>query len=187
MIWESWPWKRELSRLAHALQRRKSQRRWQQISSAKLEQEVFFAAYAVRKLIEAFKVSDEVEALSIECIEHPPMDRAPDFMNRDRIDELYDLSESESCRISLREFCNQVIHSFIFTPCFRENTANLAGLFVASDRQKERGLFYFDIDKIIEILEAVVQDHIVQMDMRRDGVGKPARVVQKSCKPVSRP
>jgi hypothetical protein len=181
MIWESGPWKRELERLAASLTRRKQQKRWYESSDAKLEREVFYAAYAVRKLLDACKISDEVEALRIEATAYMPTGRVIDIMNWDRIQKLYDLSKGTSRTISLRGFCDQIIHSFIFMPCFvDEYSANLAGVYIASDHQMEKSLLYFDIDEIIKTLQAVVVDGIAVAEWKRDGPNKPLRVVKKS-------
>jgi hypothetical protein len=182
VISKSWPWKRELFRLALALRGRKKQKRWDQASSAKLEMEVFYAAYAVRKLIEAFKISDELESISINAAEHPAIGRVADLMNRHEIDQLYDLSKSKSLKLTLEDFCNQIIHSFVFVPCFAERRSNLAGLFVASDRRKSKGLLYFDINDVIELLEAVGHDDIVSMSWKRDSIGGPLKVTRRSSK-----
>ncbi len=144
--------------------------------------EVFYAAYAVRKLIEAFKVSDDVASMRINAAKHPAIGRVADLMNWHQIDQLYDLSESEPWQLSLKEFCNQIIHSFVFVPCLGEGRSNLVGLFVSSDHQRARGLFYFDIDLVIQLLEAVAHDDIVCMSLKRDGIDQPLKVTRKSCK-----
>lgn len=180
MIWESGPWKLEIFRLAMALRRRKGQKQWRQESHARLEQEVFFAAYAVRKLIDAYKISDEVESLSLDAKAFPRRERAPDLMNWHRVDELFDSSVSTKCRISLKDFCNQVIHSFVFISCVDEESQGLCGLLLASDRQKDESILYFDIDQVIDRLLAVAHDDIVRAEYVRSGVGEPVRVVMKS-------
>ena len=114
MIAESWPWKRELAKHVHAIRRRITQLRWPPSTLAALERDLFVAAYAVRKLVEAVKVSDEVEASSLLARAHPRRDRPVDVANRHRVDDLYDLTISSEQRVGLRQFCNQVIHSFVF-------------------------------------------------------------------------
>ncbi len=147
---------------------------------AKLEREVFYAAYAVRKLLDAFKISDEIEGLSLTGLEYERQNRMIDLGNRDRIDELFDLSCSTECKVALREFCNQVIHSFTFVPARQDETNGLAGFFLASDRQKDKSLLYVDIDEVIAALLKVANDDIVRMQWIRDGVGLPMRIIKKS-------
>jgi hypothetical protein len=182
LIWESRPWKYEVARLAKALEKRKMQRRWTQHSFSKLEREVFFAAYAVRKLIDSFKISDEVEAYSLSTKIYSRRDRVPDLSNRGRINELYDFSNPKSSSMGLRDFCDQVIHSFIFELCTKEDNGGLEGLFIAADRQKDKSLLYFDIDIIISALVSIASDDIVSIEWRRDCIGGPLRMIKKSSK-----
>src|SRR5262249_34944504 len=144
MIWESGPWKRDIARRVARLKRRQRQRRWLEASLASVEQDIFSLAYAVRKLIEAGKVSDEVEAEPLSALEYHPLGRTVDIMNWHKLDELYDLETHKDKRITLRDFCNQIIHSFIFLPSMGES-GGLDGFFVASDRTKDRRLPHFKV------------------------------------------
>jgi len=182
MIWESGPWKHEIERCVDRLQRRKSQKRWTETSMARLERDIFYVAYAVRKLIDSAKLSDEVESIEVEATAYPLLGEYVDVMNWHKLNELYDLSEGRPRAIPLREFCNQIIHSFVFLPLFAEQQSGLLGLFVASDYQKDQEVLCFGIDAIIEALSAVALDDIVEVEMKREGVGKPLKIVKKSCK-----
>jgi len=183
MILESWPWKRDLARRAEVIRLRKTQQRWSEASFAAVERDLFVSAYSIRKLMDAGKISDEVESMSFEVTYHRPRgSRAVDFMNRDKLDELYDLSRGTATEISIRKLCNQIIHSFVFTPMLEEG-GGLAGFFVASDSEKERRLLYFSVDALINVLVRVAEDDIVSMSVRRDMVGGPAKIVTKSSRP----
>ena len=179
MIVESWPWKRDLAQRAEAIRRRKQQRRWSEGSFAALERDIFQSAYAVRKLMEAGKISDEVESSSLKATVHKPHGRAVDIMNRHRFDELYDLSRGSPGDIPLRDFCNQVIHSFVFSPAIEKGGA-LAGIFVASDREKGRRLRYFDVDTVIDALVRVAEDDIVSWRGEREKVSGEVKITRKS-------
>jgi hypothetical protein len=182
VIWNSDPYKRELAHLAFAFRKRKSQKRWTHVSETKLERDAFYMAFSIRKLIEAFKVSDKVEMIAIEAIEYPTINRVVDLMNWHRIDQLFDLSKPKPCKKTIIDFCNQIIHSFIFLPCVGDGNNSLFGLFISSDRLKVRSLLYFDIDRIIEMIDAVISDEIVSMELKRESAVMPIMVVKKSCK-----
>lgn len=182
MIWDSEPWKQEIERRASSLRRRKKQKRWGAASVAKLEQDVSYAAFAVRKLIEAFKVSDEVESLSIVAEEYPPSSKVADVMNWHRIDELFDLSSKKRRTFCPKELCHQIIHSFVFVPRLDDEKAGLTGFFVASDRKKTKSLFFLDIDEIIKMLEAVASDSIESSSGLRDPETGELKVETKSCR-----
>lgn len=183
MIWDSVPWKQEIERRASSLRRRKKQKRWGAASIAKLEQDVFYAAFAVRKLIQSFKVSDEVKSLTIVAEKYPPTKKVADVMNWHQIDELYDLSKKETRRFCPENLCNQIIHSFVFIPCLDDDqTDSLSGFFIVSDHRKGEELYFFGIDEIIRMLEAVANDSIESSFGRRDPESGEMKVTAKSCR-----
>jgi len=179
MIWESRPWKQYLARCVHGLERRSQQRRWTEASCAAVERDILLSAYAVRKLVEAGKVSDDIEARSLPAVAHLARGRTVDAMNWHRIDELYDLSKHIEARVSLRGFCNQIIHSFVFSLSMAPS-GGLAGFFVASDREKGRRVFYFRIDTVTDALLRVADDDLVTLHVTRAGIEMPATVTKKS-------
>lgn len=176
MIWDSLPWKRELTRLAESLRRRKSQRRWPGSSLARVEQEIFLSAYVIRKLLDSNKVSDEVASSSLRGRAHKHCSGTVDIMNWHKIDELYDLSSGEEISLGLRDFCNQIIHSFVFVLAI---TNGLEGFYVASDRDKSSRLLYFDIDEVINTLVEVSEDDIVRLVAIR-GTDGEMKLIKKS-------
>ena len=52
MMWESQPWKDDLLKTAKRLEARTKQKRWPPRSEANIEKEIFYAFYAIRKLID---------------------------------------------------------------------------------------------------------------------------------------
>lgn len=181
MIWDSWPWKRKLARQAILLHKRKNQKRWTEVSSASVEQEIFLAAYSIRKLLDANKLSDEIESSKLQALAYEPNGHMVDIMNWHKIDQLYNLSRSSHTTISLREFCNQIIHSFVFM--FSVSSDNgLEGLFFTSDRDRSSRLLYLSIDEVIAIMKHVSKDDIVQSHSKRDSATGEMKVISKSCK-----
>jgi len=176
------PWKQEIERRASSLRRRKKQKRWGAASIAKLEQDVFYAAFAVRKLIQSFKVSDEVESLTIVAEKYPPTKKVVDVLNWHRIDELFDLSSKKRRTFCPKELCHQIIHSFVFVPRLDDDTASLSGFFIVSDHRKDEELYFFGIDEIIRMLEAVANDSIESSFGRRDPKSGEKKVTAKSCR-----
>jgi len=70
MIDDSIPWKEDLLRVADTLERRKNQARWMARTSFLVERDTMTAAYAVRKLIQAHKVSDELRREGVQVRRH---------------------------------------------------------------------------------------------------------------------
>jgi hypothetical protein len=162
MIWESGPWKREVWRTAESLARRRTQRCWPQSSLCALEMDLFGALYAVRKLMEARKLSDDVVGRTVAVDTYPPRGKQIHLMNWDKIHELYDLEAGPRHEeLSVNDFANQVIHSYVFVPV--TSLDGLQGFFLASDHQRARGLHHVTVDRVIELLRAVGADDITDM------------------------
>jgi hypothetical protein len=168
MILDSWVWKRDLARRGDVLQKRIQQQRWTEASCANVERDIFLSAYVVRKLLEAEYY------LRKEC--------TVDIMNWHKLDELYDLSSGTETVVNIREYCNQIIHSFVFSLSFSES-GGLDGFFVASDREKDRRLLYLNISTVAEALRCVTEDDVVTLQMSRNGVGMPMKIIKKSNQP----
>jgi hypothetical protein len=179
MIWDSWPWKCDLAMRAQTLRRRMQQRRWPETSLAAVERDVFLSAYEVRKLLDAKKISDEVESRLLRAKQFSATGHPIDIMNWHKIDKLYDLSRHLEADVLLRDFCNQVIHSLIFLLSFSANNG-LDGFFIVSDYESKRKLFYFSIDSVISVLLSVANDDIVYVKTRRDKVGERMKITRKS-------
>lgn len=157
MIWESHDWKENLLKTALKLSKRIYQKRWTERSFFLFEREIFFAFYSIRKLIEAKKLSDCVEAkISLQAFKSMglPVTR----FNRDRINELYDFQNPSIESIKLKDICNQFIHSYIFVPCFGESN-ELDGIIFCSDHTRKKRVFKLAIADLIEALKMVASDY----------------------------
>ncbi|HEU0037128.1 MAG TPA: hypothetical protein VFQ53_41245 [Kofleriaceae bacterium] len=179
MIDDSWPWKRDLEKAAVDLERRRTQRRWSEASWGKLERVLLGGAFAVRKLLDSGKISDEVESMTIKAQAFPPKARRVDRLNRHRLEQLYDLNAPRAVDVGLQRFCNQLVHSFVLSPAY-EPGLGLLGLFVSSDRDRERRCLYFAVEAIIEVFNAIATDDIVYFESRRSEIGAEMRIVRKS-------
>jgi hypothetical protein len=67
VINESWPWKRRLAKDADIIERWAAKPKITDRRSFLLEEKIFLAAYAMRKLVEANKLSSSFEGSSINC------------------------------------------------------------------------------------------------------------------------
>lgn len=177
MIWESWPWKMKLAKHAASLDRRTHQKRWPESSLAAVEQELFITGYIVRKLLDANKLSDEVESITLHAMCSMRTGRIPDLMNWHHIDKFYDLSHTVPADVGLRRFCDQLIHSFIFV--VDASPSGLKGFYVASDRERSSRLLHFDIQEVVGVMQRVADDDVVESESIRDASGQ-WMVVRKS-------
>jgi hypothetical protein len=179
MIDDSWPWKRDLQRAAADLTRRRTQKRWSDPSWGKLEKVLLGGAFAVRKLLDSDKISDEVACMTIKAQAFAPRARRVDRLNRHRLEQLYDLDDSRTLDVGLQRFCNQLIHSFVLSPAY-EPSVGLLGLFVSSDRDRAKQCLYFEVESIADVFSVVATDDIVHSEWRRSAVGAEMLIVRKS-------
>jgi hypothetical protein len=154
MIAESYYWKRELLRVAARLRRRLTQRRWADASLSAVEMDLMVGFYAIRKLAEAKKISDEIVKLSVALRAYPAFGKPVHRGNAHKIDELYDLNAPRRLHRRLAFVWNQVIHSYIFTPLLAENRG-LDGVLFCSDRERHTFLYELGVADIITLFEKV--------------------------------
>jgi hypothetical protein len=81
-----------------------------------------------------------------------------------------------SASLTLRDLCNQVIHSFIFEWDARDDDEviqhrGLAGFFVASDRARASQLYRIDVHSFIQLLRLVGTEDVAETRMIRDAAG----------------
>lgn len=171
MIWESTPWKDGLLSDADKLA---SMNVANEQAAVEFEKTIFIAAIAIRKLMEAKKLTDSVASVNLKCTRVPLRKggRIPDLGNWHRVDEFYDYTDASDGTITLRSFTNQLIHSYIFGPITADAGGKLVGFFVTSDTERKRHLYEFDIDEIIKVLRLVGNDHVVRSVQTRDADGQ---------------
>jgi hypothetical protein len=124
MIWESGPWKQQLLRDAGKLRK---------LAQAKLnvdecerelvqfERLAFMTAYSMRKLWESRKLSTSWNAARLPCVRFPLKGETPDRLNWHHLDRHYDLSKGTRVSLKPEEYCDRMIHSFVFSPVIDDN------------------------------------------------------------------
>jgi len=87
--------------------------------------------------------------------------------------------------VSLKDLCNQIIHSCMFVLEF-EDSGELGGFFIASDQEKEQDLLFFQIDTVIQALSAAAEDDIVFIFVMPEDIAMPMKIIGKSSHHKSR-
>lgn len=165
MIYESMYWKKPLLESASWLNRLKITERTQERTFVRLEKELFVAFYSVRKLVEAKKVSDEVAHRKYDITTHPnysPVNR----LNWQYIEDAYDLDKTAMVAKNTIFICNQVIHSYVFHVF--ENEGMFGGIFVSSDRQRNKCLYRIEKNQIVALLRDVGKNYPSSVSFRYD-------------------
>jgi hypothetical protein len=155
MIYESTPWKEELLKAAVRLKRKSTQKRWTARSSFVVERDIMVSAYAIRKLLEAHKLSDELQFLQVETIQYSLVGDVPDAWNRHEFYDSYDLESGVATHLPVRELCNQIIHSWVFILSATEAGNEFDGIFVCSDRARRSYLYFIAAKVLIRLFETI--------------------------------
>jgi hypothetical protein len=171
MIQDSIPWKEELLRVAARLDKKRVQKRWTERSGYLMERDIMISAYSMRRLIDAWKVSDGLSSRNFRVQRFPLLDRAPDFMNKYFFWELFDLDAATVVDLSLGNLCNQIIHSWMWSLSATEQD-EFDGIYVSSDRSCSSILYHIPIDQYVAIIRDIGREDIIEKRMERDATGQ---------------
>lgn len=164
MIDNAIPWKEELLRVADRIEKKTKQRRWTARSCYLIERDFMVSAYAIRKLSESFKVSDRFKGHNVRLERFERDGRLPDCETTNSLEaigESYDLEHSERSVLSIKELCNQFIHSFVlFFVCDCE-TGQFERVYVASEWTRDRYVYLVHAAEYIELCRNIGSDEIV--------------------------
>ena len=193
VIDDSYVWKdrlrRERASLKAKMRRAQTNEDLLETAFVGVEVFVFLVGYVTRKLIEAKKISDELEAASMGVDSFPRQepDYKLDYLNAHHIDRAYNLQQPQKKRLRVGQLCNLIIHSFVFMPSTDDDGKTCVGFFVNSDRTKETELLFIDWDDFNVLVDEVISDDIVssQFDRRADSLTK-SRVGPGDPQPVIR-
>ena len=177
MIKDSIPWKDSLLSVAQGLEKRKSQTRWSERSLFLFERDVMTAAYAVRKLIEARRVSDALAKKSWPLVRYVRTGPVPDAYNSDSPEELFEMSSPVKCSLSTLDFTHQIIHSYLFFPVWDWDDVTLRprelkSLSFVSDKRRHNFLYAIDIDVLIGLLHEVGDEDVISYTIKKDENGE---------------
>lgn len=172
MIWDSVIWKEELKKELRDFGKFLSNINKYKGDYINLRIEKFFftSSFIIRKLNEDHKLSDELESEDFSCVEYKRKGIKKvgilDFMNWHHIDRFYNLRKGIKCLLSLKDICNYFIHSFIFIPNLNYKDRP-CGIFVNSDRTKNKYLFYIKLTTFVKLLNNVISDDIAALEYNR--------------------
>lgn len=159
MITESMYWKEDIKKISGRFKKRQYQKRWSARSLTNVEKDIFFAFYAIRKLIEASKLSETILNLKLSVTAYPFNGEYITKLNWHRIDKHYNFDNEFHENLAIRFVCNQIIHSYLFgTLCDEEN--RLEGIYFSSDRDKHQKLYHIRLADLILCFDKVSDDDI---------------------------
>ena len=156
MIWESLYWRRDLLRDA-GLVVRWAKKPPSERQSVLLEKKIMLAAYSMRKIFEAKKLSTRLNEEALECESVPRTENRMTRTNWHKIDFLFDLERRTQRRVRVLDLLNQIVHSYIFLFVIKDNN-KICGFYIASDRLKARELLYVPLVHFVRLMRRVGKD-----------------------------
>lgn len=166
VIYESRHWKIPLLRSATWLERVRLDRDTDERSLVRVERELFVGFYAIRKLLDTFKVSPSTRTMAF-SLKSSPCVKTVDYMNAHKIDELFDLEVTNTEQRDLTFLCNQFVHSYVFVTA-QDEDGKLAGAYVSSDRARRDRLYFVELAHILRAFRTVGKDYPRSQRMRRN-------------------
>ena len=168
MIYESYPWKRELMRDADIIVRWSAKKTSSDHREFILEKKIFLAAFAIRKLIHSYKTTDKIKPYNVPCEEYKNLNNTKiDFTNNHKVHQYFDLESGNKCHLTLYNITNLIIHSVIFFFLYDED-GSVSGFYVSSDRLSDKKLYLINIRDYVEAMRMVSNDYVTEMRLERD-------------------
>lgn len=167
MIDDSYPWKKSLLNAATWLDRLRMDEKNASRSLVRIEKELFIGFYAIRKLLDTFKVTDKTKAKTFD-LKWSPRIRTVDYLNWHRIDKNFDLKTKRSETRSIRFLCDQFVHSYVFVIQLGRG-GRLSGVYVSSDRARDAKLYFVGLRQLLSAFRAVATDDPMRVSATRNG------------------
>ena len=127
-------WKDELVKVADRLEAKTKQTRWADRTGLLIERDFVVGAYALRKLVDSHDLSAELRRRHIPVRRYERIGKPPDPKD---ISESYDFENGRRSTLSVKDLCDEIMHSFAFTFFCGETADLFDGIYVSSDRRKD--------------------------------------------------
>ena len=164
MIYESQPYKEELGKIYLRMHKRQSQKRWTDQSYFLLERDFFVAFFLIRKLLEAqTKLTKAMENKEINLIKFPSMNKSPTILNHHDLENLYDIKNGHKITKDLKFVCDQMVHSYAFSPI--HGKAGIEGILVNSFNERKKSLYQMSMKEVLSILRSVGNCYVGSITM----------------------
>ena len=155
MIWESGYWKAPLLSAAKWLRAIRLSERTRESTYVRIEKEIFFGFYSIRKLFDTLKVSNSTKATTYKLTWFPNM-KPVDDLNWHQLDKCYDMSTKHTEIRDIRYLCNQFTHSYVFIVA---GEFRIDGIYVASDHVRNKKVYFVPLPHILHAFRLIGRDY----------------------------
>lgn len=158
MIHDSAPWRTHLFRDADLIERWAAKPGHSERRSFLIERKVFLAAYAMRKLDDAAKLSTDTLGGSMVVSRYPPSRAGYSEVSSHRWYEFFDVENAASVELPRRRVLNLFVHSLVFVEVLGE--ANTFDAFmVTSDHERAKGLIQVEAAAFVGLMRLAAKDN----------------------------
>lgn len=167
MIHDSAPWKAHLASDADIIERWAAKPRQSAHRSFLIERKVFLAAYTMRKLDDAIKLSTATLSEPMRVQRYSPIQSGYSEVNSHRFDEFFDLANAAQVDLPARRILNLLIHSLVFVEVLGE-AETYDAFMVTSDHEQARGLIQVGMAAFVELMRRASNDFPSSIRRTRD-------------------
>lgn len=158
MIDESWPWRQDLRRFASSIEAARRKPVNTDGRFARLERDHMYGFYAVRRLMECFKLSNATCQSVCRVLQYPYRTGSHlTLLNWSDLERHYEFDRGVRASLGLRDLCNQVMHSYVFLLAVGAQR-RLSGIFVSSEYRRRRSLAYLPAWRTVRLFRRVAAD-----------------------------
>lgn len=188
MIFDSDLWKRNLLSTSKKLDKHRAFTCWNEIEYFRFEKLIMVAFYSIRKLRESGKLSNSTTSSKIAITQFPTKGKVVHFYNAHNYLEYYDFESPLIVKKDLAFCSNQVIHSYVFSPCFYFNDQgeqNLKGIHFNSDDNRNICVYEMSIESLIKSFSTTGKDYPAYAGINYDEKIKDYRIFTSNSEPVN--
>ncbi|MFE2157102.1 hypothetical protein ACFW9M_04725 [Streptomyces lydicus] len=158
---------------------------WGTYWQVRFEDTLFRVGLGVRKLIEAAKLSVEVQQRPINVTFLPVRkDFYPGVTDQHHIEKFYDTEAAHPDQLPVLLLCHAIVHSHVLVPRFggsAHSGLRLEDFYLASDRGRKKGVYLIDWRTFVdELVHVVASDDVVELFVRRLPNGEELRIPSSS-------
>jgi len=162
MIHESAPWKTRLARDADLIERWAAKAGHSERRSFLIERKVFLAAYVMRKLDDAAKLSTDTLGSPMAVSRFPPTRAGYSGVNSHRWHDFFDLENAARVDLPRRRVLNLLVHSLVFVEVLGE-ADTFDAFMVTSDHEQARGLVQVEVAAFVDLMRLAANDYPTSM------------------------
>lgn len=169
MIHDSVPWKSRLISDADLIERWAAKPGHSERRSFLIEQKVFLAAYSMRKLDDAAKLSTSTLSASMRVQRFAPVRSGYSEVNSHRFDKFFDLDNAIAVDMPHQRLVNILIHSLAFVEVIGE-AETFDAFMITSDYEQAKGLIQVELANFTGLMRLVANDYPSVIRRTRDKI-----------------